>query len=185
MCGAAVDIVEFELWVAFGKRKGKVRLLLHRPQVFHASCLLPSMTIPIVWMNLGNTCLQRKDEPWISFLLQHIKRVVYQGEQCWGKLPLTCPLLWTGGLITPKAGSRQHCLRLALHLGSYYAVAARKDPRDSASAEKHKCEPSLSLSSPLIGGFVPYTPGLYVMETSSESNLLNYLVHRICITWLN
>ena len=84
----------------------------------------------------------------VPTLVQHIKRAVYHGEHC-------CrTLLWTGGLTTPKAGSGKHCLRLALYLGSYYAVAARKDLTDSASAEKPYYF-VISVNRPPLRGMVP------------------------------
>ena len=45
--------------------------------------------------------------------------------------------------MTPKAGSGQHCLRLALHLGSYYAVA------DQAVMLCHTGQKYFKLSGPI------------------------------------
>ena len=60
-------------------------------QVLHARFLQDSCTI---LHDLASSFLLGSILP---ALVQHIKRAVYQGVYCWGKLPLTCPLLY--GLV--------------------------------------------------------------------------------------
>ena len=78
--------------------------------------------------------------------------------------------------MTPKAGSGQHCLRLALHLGGNYAVA------DLASAEKLycfvisvNCPPLREIS--MVPPIMPLVPLPVRMSAASMLHTLYYLGH--------
>ena len=55
--------------------------------------------------------------PTKTALVQHIKRAVYQGGYCWGKMSCVCHLLRTGDGLTHSNGSRS-CQKLAMLPGS-------------------------------------------------------------------
>ena len=89
--------------------------------------------------------------PSRAALIQHIKRAVYQGGHCWGKMlqvsirtcfkfpsnPNHLLLVIGVGLILPTGNPcGLLCKRPVFHPGSYYVVAIRKDAEGNASARK-------------------------------------------------
>ena len=106
-------------------RKGKYRVHVPSKSCMQDSCKILAQSCMILqvrfcWVPPSSGAAHQK---------RSVPRCVLLGQVA---IDLPSPI-WTGGLMTPKAGSGQHCLRLALHLGGNYAVA------DLASAEKLYC----------------------------------------------